>query len=93
MKVRIGVSCGLMYTQRAALNHLDIGYSKSLLANDALPLILPILQDPALVDKVLDQVDGLLLSGGADISPLLYGEHLMKASYRYYERRDTNDLL
>lgn len=94
MKVRIGVSCGITYTKRgAAFNHLDIGYTKSLLASEALPLVMPVLQDPTLVDKVLDQVDGLLLSGGVDLSPLLYGEHLMDASYRYDKRRDANDLL
>lgn len=40
--------------------------------NDAggLPLILPILPDPA--DQLLDLLDGVILSGGGDIDPLLF---------------------
>ncbi|NLL23655.1 MAG: gamma-glutamyl-gamma-aminobutyrate hydrolase family protein [Tissierellia bacterium] len=93
MNVRIGVSCGTSSSPRAELFHLDIRYSKSLLASGALPLILPIVHNHALVDRLLDQVDGLLLSGGVDISPHLYGEHLLKPSYQYDKKRDQFDLL
>lgn len=41
----------------------------------ALPVLLPLLADaPAQWDAMIDQLDGLLLTGGADVCPETYGE-------------------
>ncbi len=39
-----------------------------------IPVILPITKDPELLIPFIDRIDGLLLSGGYDIHPSIYGE-------------------
>jgi len=39
-----------------------------------LPLVIPVFEDMALAETYIGMIDGLLLSGGGDISPHLFGE-------------------
>ena len=39
-----------------------------------LPVILPLTKEPKEIDQILSLVDGILLTGGQDVSPALYGE-------------------
>jgi putative glutamine amidotransferase len=60
-------------------------YTTSLFKAGALPIMLPVLenQNPKQIGKLLSLCDGLLLPGGSDIDPTLYGEErhtLCKAS-------------
>lgn len=41
--------------------------------NDVLPVLIPDVDD-SLLDNILDQLDGIVLQGGTDISPESYGE-------------------
>jgi len=49
-------------------------YSRAVEAAGGLPLQIPPLADPALVPDVLDAIDGVVIVGGEDIDPRLYGE-------------------
>ena len=53
---------------------LGEGYYKQVLAAGGTPLIIPPHTDKAALRSILDHIDGLLLSGGADINPLYCGE-------------------
>ncbi|MFT7624231.1 MAG: putative glutamine amidotransferase [Myxococcota bacterium] len=44
------------------------------LATGGIPLILPIVADPEILQVYATQIDGLLLTGGADVDPGSYGE-------------------
>ncbi|MFZ5623088.1 MAG: gamma-glutamyl-gamma-aminobutyrate hydrolase family protein [Gemmatimonadota bacterium] len=57
--------------ERAVLNR---GYVLSLARAGALPLILSPLMGAELATHALEGVDGLLLTGGEDLDPALYGE-------------------
>lgn len=50
------------------------GYMRMLEAEGALPLMLPLTDDPAELADCLALCGGLLLTGGHDVSPSLYGE-------------------
>ncbi len=50
------------------------GYLDVLYACGAIPLVLPFDSDVVDVEQILSICDGLLLTGGADIQPKLYGE-------------------
>lgn len=50
------------------------GYFEALTACGAIPVMLPYTNDMADVDQLLDHVDGILLTGGYDVDPHLYGE-------------------
>lgn len=53
---------------------LSLAYCESIVAAGGMPLVLPILRDPAYVSEVVARTDGILLSGGSDIQPSLYQE-------------------
>ncbi len=53
------------------------GYMKMLEAFGALPIMLPLTGDRALLDKAVSMCDGLLLTGGHDVSPEVYGAEKM----------------
>ena len=50
------------------------GYMEGLLEAGALPLMLPPTADERLCTQLMDLHDGLLLTGGQDVAPALYGE-------------------
>lgn len=53
------------------------GYMKSIEACGALPLMLPLTRDPALLDRAFDLCDGLLITGGHDVDPAVYGQPVL----------------
>lgn len=74
-------------------------YSNALLEAGALPLILPSLTEPGSVADALARCDGLLLTGGEDVNPALYGARLKPAVEKTLKitpdggRRDLRELL
>ena len=50
------------------------GYLDGLRQAGCLPMILPLTKEPEEIDQMLTMVDGILLTGGQDVSPELYGE-------------------
>ena len=50
------------------------GYLNGLRQAGCLPMILPLTKGPKEIDQMLTMVDGILLTGGQDVSPELYGE-------------------
>jgi putative glutamine amidotransferase len=49
-------------------------YLKALVDSGAYPVILPPIPNNGTIKRLLDSVDGLLVTGGGDIDPVLYGE-------------------
>lgn len=68
---------------------LPIDYAREVAAAGAYPVLLP----PIGTDvSVLDRLDGLLVAGGTDVNPALYGAD-QHATTLYQEDRDTHDTL
>jgi putative glutamine amidotransferase len=72
----IGIPCGSSpphglspagYRQNAA-------YVRSVADAGGLPVLVPLLEDEKLLRALYERLDGLLLPGGGDIDPMLYGE-------------------
>jgi putative glutamine amidotransferase len=57
------------------------------------PVILPPHMDEAQSLRVIERLDGLILSGGGDVKPALYGERDSSCSVGVDERRDRTELL
>lgn len=76
----IGISASMLVTEDSSClgseqAYVNRQYVKALTAAGAAPLLLPIIEDnDSLIAVQLQQIDGLLLSGGYDVNPLLYGE-------------------
>lgn len=70
------------------------GYFRSVEAAGGIPVILPPTPQPdASLISLLDRLDGLLLSGGADLNPLYLGEDPVPALHNVNPERDAFELL
>lgn len=49
-------------------------YFRAVQRAGGIPVLLPFIETEAEAAEILDRIDGLLLSGGADVDPQLYGE-------------------
>ena len=52
----------------------DLDYVEGVISARGVPMILPPVAEPRMVEVLLDGIDGLLLSGGSDLDPDYYGE-------------------
>src|ERR1039458_6668327 len=52
---------------------LSVNYARSLEGAGLIPLVVPPLTDPKRAGEILDAAGGLLLTGGEDVVPKLYG--------------------
>lgn len=69
------------------------GYFQAVLLAGGAPVILPPADDTDALVSMLDRIDGLLLSGGADLNPLFMGEEPVPALHGINPRRDLCELL
>ena len=69
------------------------GYYKQVALAGGTPLIIPPLSDRDALLNTLDRIDGLLLSGGADINPLYAGEQPSARLGAVNAERDLPELL
>src|SRR5690606_3088322 len=58
-----------------------------------MPMVLPIISEEADADAILDRMDGLLVSGGPDVDPLLYNEQPHQQLGYVTPDRDVSELL
>ena len=70
---------------------LNVGYFDSVVAAGGLPVILPPLGKDAEINAYLDQLDGVILSGGLDMDPRRQGQPTHPAVQPMAERREEND--
>ena len=69
------------------------GYYQSVLKAGGIPFIIPPHEDADVLTETLAGLDGLLLTGGADINPLFLGEEPIKELHGINPRRDRQELL
>lgn len=69
------------------------GYFRSIEAAGGTPVVIPPRRKPdASLISLIDRIDGLLLSGGADINPILLGEDPVPALHGINNERDAFEL-
>jgi len=69
------------------------GYYASIRQAGGTPMIIPPTDDRATMLRSLEAVDGLLLTGGADLNPLFLGEEPVRALSDINPQRDRFELL
>lgn len=72
---------------------VSIDYSKAVIASGGIPVILPVTDNEDIIKSQIELLDGLLLSGGCDVNPLLYGEDFKEKNGVISPERDTHELL
>ena len=74
-------------------SELAEGYYASVEAAGGVPLVIPPGLSPEALCSLLDRLDGVLLSGGADVNPLFVGEEPIPQLGGINPRRDALELL
>ena len=72
MKPLIGINCELRPREKQPL-FSPPAYTKAVSLAGGLPVLLPILKDEKDVKGLLSRLDGLVLTGGPDLDPSIYG--------------------
>jgi putative glutamine amidotransferase len=91
MKPRIGITTSPRPKDDCTVDGANRSYASAVLAAGGIPLLLPVLA-PDAAAEVLASVDGLLLSGGADVDPARYGAVAIPAVYGVNPERDAWEL-
>ncbi len=73
---RIGITLEMSAKGERRTNFLDLSYAKSVFAAGGLPVHFPSIPHPGMIHEIVEWIDGLVLTGGADISPSFYGEEV-----------------
>jgi hypothetical protein len=90
----IGINTDYLTPKNAApFLRLNVGYVDAILAAGAMPVLLPPLRKENLaeLDSVLDQLAGIVLTGGADMDPRRNGQALSAAVNPMPARREDAD--
>ena len=69
------------------------GYFKSIYEAGGIPLVIPPSEDLSILPNLLDSLDGILLSGGADINPLFLGEDPVRELHNINPYRDRQEMM
>lgn len=69
------------------------GYFRSIELAGGIPVVIPITENHIELAALLDRIDGLVLSGGADINPLYLGEDPIPQLGSINPRRDRMEIL
>ncbi len=96
MKPLIGISCSIKCLEKSAnftllpqqFHFLGEAYTNAVERAGGIPVILPSFEDPELMKEAVGRLDGVILSGGADIDPALFGERIISGVGPIDFRRD-----
>ncbi|MCQ2561217.1 MAG: gamma-glutamyl-gamma-aminobutyrate hydrolase family protein [Clostridia bacterium] len=103
MKPIIGVTCNHFLTGSGA-EFDPVGFSRQQWTTGAddyanaveraggIPVLMPFYLDEENIKPFVDMLDGLLITGGDDIGPYLYGEDLIKESSKINYIRDKQEM-
>lgn len=94
----IGINASRVIKHETAYSHsviesLNNDYVESVIKAGGIPVILPILSDEDSIRKQIELLDGVLLSGGVDINPLVYNEEPSSKLGYIFPDKDVFDLL
>lgn len=92
----IGIAANEIEDAGARLYHLPIsytpcGYIKAVQSAGGLPMVLPI-ASPEFAKEYITQIDKLILAGGQNVSPPLYGESIQVEEASLSKERDQFEL-
>lgn len=89
--ILIGLTASLRQNADGAASCLEQNrdYFEAVLRAGALPVLLPLTRDEAVLRQALEQVDGVLFTGGVDVHPKRYGAEITWSVGMNEERDET----
>ena len=85
----IGVTASL---REEETHYCGCEYLTALTAQGALPVVLPVTEDEAMLRDYVQALDGFLFTGGGDVDPSLYGQWQRPACGSITPQRDAHEL-
>lgn len=79
------------YPEPYKVNCSPRNLSKAISAAGGIPVVIPV-NDPILIQRYAGIIDGLILSGGQDVSPVFYGEDPREKIGATYPKRDDSEV-
>ena len=79
------------YPEPHKVNFSPRNISKAVSMAGGIPIILPV-NEPKIARKYAEIIDGLILAGGEDVSPSLYGEDARTTIKATYPKRDESEI-
>ncbi|MFY9214585.1 MAG: gamma-glutamyl-gamma-aminobutyrate hydrolase family protein [Tissierellaceae bacterium] len=92
MKPLIGLTCQYEDSPNSRACRLNYTYIGALIRAGASPIILPVVDDWESIDGYLEVLDGIILTGGGDALPILYGEAPMWEVTDICHKRDSMEM-
>ena len=89
----IGINCDNFRDARGPITGVRDGYCEAVAAAGGLPVLIPPLSGPAETDRLLDRLDGLVLTGGDDVRPERLGVAPAPSIVPMSPARDRSDFL
>ena len=88
----IGITGSVIQGEFSPILTVRETYIKALNVEGIAPIMFPILECTDCMDEILDRIDGVVIQGGIDVSPLTYGENPTKESLDFHIVRDHFEL-
>lgn len=86
----IGITCSRSDTGATLL---ATTYTEAVGRAGGVPVVIPTVSSPAEAEALLAKVDGIIFSGGEDVSPAWYGEDILNETVATDSLRDRSDSL
>jgi putative glutamine amidotransferase len=77
---------------RKRFDFLKREYYEAIFMAGGIPILLPNADPPSALDELIDMLDGLILSGGGDLSPQNYGQTPLSGNTEQPKMRDAFEL-
>jgi len=85
----VGVTC----SRYSTTNLLPTTYTDAITRAGGIAVVLPTVDSPERAAQLLSRLDGILFSGGEDVSPQMYGEDVLNETVEVDTLRDRSDSL
>jgi len=90
--IKIGITISVESKNGREDYSIPADYLTAVIKSGASPVLIPPIEEHSKLEEYLESIDGLLLTGGDDISPELYGEKNTGLSRHISMRRDEAEL-
>lgn len=92
MKPIIGLTCNKEYLINKSINSINYPYIKSVIEAGGIPIIIPTLEQTNDISRYLDIVDGVIFTGGGDVSGHYFNEEPIREVDEVCQDRDMTEI-
>ncbi|TJX15417.1 gamma-glutamyl-gamma-aminobutyrate hydrolase family protein [Tissierella creatinini] len=92
MKPVIGLTCEKENLINRSINRVNYPYIMSVIAAGGIPIIIPTMEDTEDISRYLDIVDGVIFTGGGDVSTHYFNEEPIREVEEVCQDRDMTEM-